>query len=151
MWEKISALLKPKIDEEKQEKDTLEQLRLATAALLYRAGNIDGNISEIELTKLKKILKTHFDLNENELARLMDTAREDENTSVDLYGFTKVITEQLDQKGRISVVELIWEVVLADDIIDEFEANLVWRVAELIGVSTRDRVLLKRKVMDARQ
>lgn len=151
MWEKISALLKPKIDEEKQGKETLEQLRLATAALLFRAGNIDGNISEIELIKLKKILKTHFDLNENELARLMDTAREDENTSVDLYGFTKVITEQLDQKGRISVVELIWEVVLADDVIDDFEANLVWRVAELIGVSTRDRVLLKRKVMDARQ
>jgi uncharacterized tellurite resistance protein B-like protein len=33
--------------------------------------------------------------------------------------------------------------------VDEFESNLVWRVAELIGVSTRDRVIL-RKTVEAR-
>jgi len=43
----------------------------------------------------------------------------------------------------------LWEVVLADGIVDEFETNLVWRVAELIGVSTRDRVTL-RKMVEAR-
>ena len=151
MLKKILSLLDPKSSEEKHEKESLEELRLATASLLYRAGNIDGNISETELNKLTKILKTHFDLSDTELNSLMETARKDESQSVDLYGFTKVITDQLDQAGRIKVVELIWQVILADDIIDEYEANLVWRVAELIGVSTRDRILLKQKVMKERQ
>lgn len=151
MLKKILTLLNPKNSEEKQEKELLEELRLATASLLYRAGNIDGNISETELGKLTKILKTHFELSDGELNSLMEAARKDESQSVDLYGFTKVITDQLDQAGRIKVVELIWQVILADDIIDEYEANLVWRVAELIGVSTRDRILLKQKVMKERQ
>ncbi len=151
MWKKISALLKSKDSGEDQEKETLEELRLATAALLYRAGNIDGKVSDVELDRLTKILRTHFDLSEAELAGLMDVASQDEKQSIDLYGYTRVITEQLDQPGRIAVVELIWEVILADDVIDDFEANLVWRVAELIGVSTRDRVLMKQKVMGSRQ
>jgi uncharacterized tellurite resistance protein B-like protein len=151
MWKKISTLLRPKINHQDQQNEALEELRIATASLLYRAGNIDGNISEIELSRLTKILKTHFDLNEAELNNLKEAARKEESASIDLYGFTKVITGQLDQEGRISIIELIWEVVLADGVIDDFEANLVWRVAELIGVSTRDRVRLKQKVMKARQ
>jgi len=151
MWKKFSALLKPKINDQNRQNEALEELRIATASLLYRAGNIDGNISEIELGRLTRILKTHFDLNQAELDNLIEAARKEESASIDLYGFTKIITGQLDQEGRISVIELIWEVVLADDVIDEFEANLVWRVAELIGVSTRDRVRLKQKVMKARQ
>jgi uncharacterized tellurite resistance protein B-like protein len=143
--------LRPKINHQDQQNEALEELRIATASLLYRAGNIDGNISEIELSRLTKILKTHFDLNEAELNNLKEAARKEESASIDLYGFTKVITGQLDQEGRISIIELIWEVVLADGVIDDFEANLVWRVAELIGVSTRDRVRLKQKVMKARQ
>jgi len=150
MWKKISTLLKSNKNEVNQEKESQDELRLATAALLYRAGNIDGNVSEIESRKLSNILKTHFSLSDAELNSLVETARETEEKSVDLYGFTKVITEQLDQKGRMAVIELIWQVILADEVIDDFEANLVWRVAELIGVSTRDRVLLKQKVMNAR-
>jgi len=151
MWKKIAALLNPETGDRKEDKKNQEKLRLATAALLYRAGNIDGNVSEIELKKLTEILKAHFELNDVELADLMAAAAKDEKEAIDLYGFTKIITDQLDQAGRIAVVELIWEVILADDVIDEYEANLVWRVAELIGVSARDRILLKQKVMQARQ
>ncbi len=151
MWYRISTLLKSKPSEEKQAQASLDELRLATASLLFRAGNVDGNISAIEFSKLTKILKIHFDLSEIEQTNLINAARVDENNSIDLYGFTRIITNQLDQSGRIAVVELIWEVVLADGVIDEFEANMVWRVAELIGVSTRDRILLKQKVMKARR
>ena len=151
MWEKIQALLKSDNGSGKHEKEELEELRLATASLLCRAGNIDGDITPVELEKLSEILKAHFELSDSELDALMEAAKKDEDASVDLYGFTRIITDQLDQAGRIAVIELMWEVILADDVIDDFEANLVWRVAELIGVSTRDRVLLKQKVMQSRQ
>jgi uncharacterized tellurite resistance protein B-like protein len=35
---------------------------------------------------------------------------------------------------------------MADGVVDEFESNLVWRAAELLGVSTRDRVVLRKAV-----
>ena len=41
---------------------------------------------------------------------------------------------------------MLWEIVLADRELDRFEENLVWRVAELLGVSSQDRISLKQKV-----
>ena len=53
-----------------------------------------------------------------------------------------MLCRELDQDGRKRIVEMLWEVVMADGVIHEFEANLVWRAAELLGVSTRDRITL---------
>jgi uncharacterized tellurite resistance protein B-like protein len=69
-----------------------------------------------------------------------------EHESVDLYRFTSVLCRELDQDGRKRIVEMLWEVVMADGVVHEFESNLVWRAAELLGVSTRDRVILKQAV-----
>ncbi len=38
---------------------------------------------------------------------------------------------------------MLWEIVLADGVLHEFESNLVWRASELLGVSTQDRVRLE--------
>jgi uncharacterized tellurite resistance protein B-like protein len=39
---------------------------------------------------------------------------------------------------------MMWRMVFADGRADEFEDNIVWRVAELLGVPARDRMLLKK-------
>ena len=98
---------------------------------------------------MKALLQRRFDLSPEELKRLFKEAVAEERDAVDLYRFTKVLCRELDQDGRKRIVEMLWEVVMADGVIDEFESNLVWRVAELIGVSTRDRVTL-RKMVEAR-
>jgi uncharacterized tellurite resistance protein B-like protein len=43
---------------------------------------------------------------------------------------------------------MLWEVAMADGVVHEFESNLVWRSAELLGVSTRDRVTLRQQVAE---
>ena len=60
-------------------------------------------------------------------------------------------------KARIEKVKLSAEArnegvvtSVADGIVHEFESNLVWRASELLGVSTRDRVRL-RKLVESRQ
>lgn len=126
-----------------------EELRIASAALLINAGTIDGNFDGAEKRKVKALLQRRFDLSPEELKRLFKEAVAEERDAVDLYRFTKVLCRELDQDGRKRIVEMLWEVVMADGVIDEFESNLVWRVAELIGVSTRDRVTL-RKIVEAR-
>ena len=51
-----------------------------------------------------------------------------------------------DQEGRQRIIEMLWEMAMADGVVHEFESNLVWRAAELLGVSTRDRVRLRKMV-----
>jgi len=123
-----------------------EELRLAAAALLVHASAIDGKVDPAERRKLKTLLQERFDLDGNAVRQLLAEAGEREAESVDLYRFTSVLCRELGQDGRKRIIEMLWEVALADGVLHEFEAHLVWRAAELLGVSTRDRVTLRKAV-----
>jgi uncharacterized tellurite resistance protein B-like protein len=120
--------------------------RLAIAALLVHAVSIDGVVDEAEKTTIRAVLKREFDLSDDQTRELVVEARERDNEAVDLYTFTSVLKRALDEKGRKRSVEMLWEIVYADGQLHEFEDNLVWRVAELLGVSRRERLRLKRRV-----
>jgi uncharacterized tellurite resistance protein B-like protein len=122
-----------------------EELRLAAAALLVHAMVIDGVVATGERRKLKALLQTHFGLDDDEARRLIREASR-HHGAVDLHRFTSVLCAQLDQDGRKQIIEMLWEIAMADCVVHEFESNLVWRVAELLGVSARDRELLRKTV-----
>jgi uncharacterized tellurite resistance protein B-like protein len=44
------------------------------------------------------------------------------------------------------VIEMMWEIVYADGRRDELEDNLLWRAADLLGVSSRERIELRRRI-----
>jgi uncharacterized tellurite resistance protein B-like protein len=46
------------------------------------------------------------------------------------------------------VVEDLWDIVFADGKSHEFEENLVWRAAELLGVGREERIARKRAVTE---
>lgn len=150
LWNRLVNFVEGVDNEQGRLKDMHEEeLRVASAALLINAGSIDGKFDSNEKQKVKALLQRRFDLKPDELKHLFLEASAEEREAVDLYRFTKVLCRELDQDGRKRIVVMLWEVVMADGVVDEFEANLVWRVAELIGVSTRDRVTL-RKMVEAR-
>ena len=150
LWNRLVNFVEGVDDDEGRLKDMHEEeLRVASAALLINAGSIDGKFDSNEKQKVKALLQRRFDLKPDELKRLFHEASAEEREAVDLYRFTKVLCRDLDQDGRKRIVVMLWEVVMADGVVDEFEANLVWRIAELIDISTRDRVTL-RKMVEAR-
>lgn len=120
--------------------------RLAAAALLFHLIDVDGVIEESESAKLREILKTRFDLTDAQTTDLIAAAKQRDSEAVDLYGFTSVLKRTMDEGERLSVVEMMWEIVYADGQVHEFEDNTIWRVAELLGISTRDRMILRQKV-----
>lgn len=150
LWTKLKDLVEG-VGADSSRAGTLreEELRLASGALLITAGTIDGDFDASEKRKVKALLERRFDLEPGEVRQLFEESAARERDAVDLYRFTSVLCRELDQDGRKRIVEMLWEVVMADGAVDEFESNLVWRVAELIGVSTRDRVEL-RKIVEAR-
>ena len=141
MWQALKKFF-PETSAETAEHD----VELAVAALLVRASVMDDQPSPVEARRIETVLAERFRLPPEALARLMAEARAAEAEAVDIYRFTRVITERFDQEGRKNLVEMLWQVVLADAKLDPFEENLIWRVAELVGVSTRDRVLLRKRV-----
>jgi uncharacterized tellurite resistance protein B-like protein len=122
--------------------------RLAAAALLIHVMTIDGQETGAELDKLHALLKQQFDLDDNAAEELIAAATTADNEAVDLYGFTSLINRSLDEDGRRRIVKMMWEMVFADGRMNEFEDNVVWRASDLLGVSQRDRVEMRREVSE---
>jgi uncharacterized tellurite resistance protein B-like protein len=120
--------------------------RLAAAALLVHVGMIDGGLSDAERAKLHTIVRRCFQLDDAAAEVLIVQATAAEQEAVDLYHFTSLLNRTLDEEGRRRMVEMMWQMVYADHQVTEFEDNLIWRAADLLGVSSRDRIELRRRV-----
>ncbi|MDQ0997354.1 putative tellurite resistance protein B-like protein [Phyllobacterium ifriqiyense] len=119
--------------------------RLAAAALLFHVMDADGSSSKEERKRVSQLISNAYGLKGEALKRLLNEGEQADQEAVDLYSFTSIIKRNLDEDARIKFIELMWEVVFADGVAHELEDNVVWRVAELIGVSTRDRVTMKQR------
>jgi uncharacterized tellurite resistance protein B-like protein len=120
--------------------------RLAAAALLVHAAAIDGDISDVERQKLHALIKARFGLDEAATDELVAEATLAEQEAVDLYHFTSQLNRSLDEDARRRIVEMMWEIVYADRRVTELEDNLLWRAADLLGISSRDRIELRQRV-----
>src|SRR5580693_4061940 len=123
--------------------------RLAATALLVHVISLDGEPSAAEKRKLHSLIESRFGLDPGSADRLIASATLVEGEAVDLYHFTSVIMRSVDEAGRLRIVEMMWELVYADGEVNEFEDNVVWRAADLLGVSSRDRIDLKHRVAGA--
>lgn len=145
MFDIIKAFLSD-LSREAPAVDPADEPRLAVAALLAHVVAIDGAVGAAESETYRRVLARHFDLDPQATADLVASAREADQEAVDLYRFTSVLKRRLEPESRLAVVEMLWEVVLADGTLHEFEDNTVWRIAELLDVGTRDRVLIRKRV-----
>jgi len=123
-----------------------DDYRLAAAALLVHAAAIDGEMSQSERDKLRAVIKQRFDLGDAATDELIDKATAAEHEAVDLYHFTELLNRVLDEPGRARIIEMMWQIVYADGRRHELEDNLLWRAADLLGVSPRERIELRRRI-----
>src|SRR5882757_7187589 len=142
----IADVVSPNAHETQSFDDT--GYRLAATALLIHVISLDGQPSEIERRKLHSLLESHFRLDPGTADRLIASATLVEGEAVDLYHFTSVIMRSVNDEGRLRIVEMMWELVYADGQVSEFEDNVVWRAADLLGISSRDRIELKHRVAE---
>ena len=149
MFERIQQFLRSVTgDDEPGSAFTREDPRVAMAALFYHIVEADGVVSDDENRTLQTVLKQEFDLDDAELGALLKAGRRADDEAVDLYHFTSVLKRAFDARQRVDFVALLWEMVYADGVRDELEDNIVWRIAELLGVSGRDRVLARQRVAE---
>ncbi len=123
-----------------------DDYRLAAAALLVHCAVIDGDVSPQERDALRAVIKRRFALDDASTDELIEKATAAEHEAVDLYHFTHLLNRALDEEGRAKVIEMMWEIVYADGKRDELEDNLLWRAADLLGVSPRERIELRQRI-----
>jgi uncharacterized tellurite resistance protein B-like protein len=119
---------------------------LATAALLIHVATVDSEMSEATRRKLHAVLKSSFALDDLTTVQLIDDAIAADRNAIDLYHFTRQLNDALDDEGRRRVIKMMWEIVYVDEGVNEFESNIIWRAADLLGVSSRQRIELRQRI-----
>ena len=116
---------------------------MAAAVLLAYAAQVDGSLDQHEETVLKRITGPAFGLSEDEAASLIALASTNAETANDLFQWTNIINSQFEYDHKLHLMELLWQVVDADGIVDDYEANLMRRIAGLIHVSDKDSAIAR--------
>jgi uncharacterized tellurite resistance protein B-like protein len=124
--------------------------RLATAALLTRVATVNSEMSEARWKKLHAVLKSCFGLDDLTTVQLIHDAAAADRSAVDLYHFTRQLNDVLDDEGRQRIVKMMWQIIYVDGSVNEFESHIIWRTADLLGVSSRQRIELRQRVAAAK-
>jgi uncharacterized tellurite resistance protein B-like protein len=149
MFERLRQFIEDMTGSEPGERDFGDnELRVAAAALLVHVAEIDGFFSDSEKRALLLLLQQRFDLGLDDAEKLLAEARERDREAVDLYGFTSVLKHSMAGPDRRRLIEMMWTIAYADGVVQEFEENIIWRVSELLGVPTRERLAMRRKVRE---
>lgn len=124
----------------------LDDPRLAVAALMFHVIAVDGAATPHEKQRWIDELAARYDLTAEEAADLAEAGRAAELETADLQRFTAGLRRRLSDPERVDVVRTLWEMVFADGAAHEFEDNVVWRIADLLGVEPQERVTLRKEV-----
>lgn len=114
--------------------------RVSVAALCLQVMEADGVVHDAERLKLRDLLREQYALDEHSIDALLAESRKVESEAVDYYRFTSELKRTLDESQRTQLVGILWDIVHADGTRSEMEDHAIWRIADLLGVSGRDRV-----------
>lgn len=122
--------------------------KVAVVALLVRAAaTADDRFDERERETITQIVAAHFDLSPPQVERLVAAAVAEEAETMDLFRWAQEIKRNYGEEERVELIERMWEVVYADGVLDDYEANLLRRVAGLIYVPDRESGRARLRVM----
>ncbi len=103
--------------------------------LMIEAAYTDGIIEESELKKIKFSLINTFDEDATEVDLVIDEAIKNKNNSKSLHYYTSFINKNFDSDKKLLLIEALWEIVLSDGEIHDFESNIIRRLAGLLYIS----------------
>lgn len=123
-----------------------KRIQIATCALFLEIAHSDDNFSDDEKGLIVSLLKNEYDLSEEEVDSLIETTRQTLDDSIDLWQFTNLINQNFSDEEKIKILENIWKIIYADEILDTYEDYLAHKIANLLRLSHKTLIDTKMKV-----
>ncbi len=119
----------------KNETEAAALLPLAAAVLYLEVAWADHDIADEEIELISSILSEQFDLRPDELQIVITESRAQQESSVGLYRFTRIINDAWDEEAKYQLVVKLWELALSDNRLHSFEEHTIRKIADLLYVS----------------
>ena len=105
------------------------------AALLIHAAKIDENFSSIEKNIIEQAL-LKIGANNNDMKEIIKNAQKIEENSNQILDFTKEV-KNMSEENKIKIIETLWKIIYSNKIADDYETNLMRRLAGLLYIDNK--------------
>tara|TARA_A100001011_G_C13934791_1_gene684680 strand:- start:169 stop:588 length:420 start_codon:yes stop_codon:yes gene_type:complete len=101
--------------------------------LMFEIAISDGKLDSAELDLIKKRAGNIIDANVKISTIIKKIIDESEN-SVSLYPTVQKVNASYDKDEKMDLLKILWELVTVDKLIDPYEENLFFKIADLIKI-----------------
>ena len=115
-----------------------EDKAILITSLMIECAKSDENFTEKEGKLIKSILKKKLKLNEEEVNNCYSESIKISDNSVEIYSLTKDIRENFSKEEILIIFEYLWEIILSDEIIDDFEASMMTKLTGLFHLTGKE-------------
>ena len=120
---------------------------IGISALLVHAANIDEIYSGHEKDLIKNFIQSY--LKDEDTSEILKKAEEIEHNSNQLLNYTNII-KQNSMSVKKDIIEHLWKVIISDNSIDQYEANLMRRICGLIYLPDKECAEIKLKLLNSK-
>ncbi|MDY6988079.1 MAG: TerB family tellurite resistance protein [Thermodesulfobacteriota bacterium] len=121
-------------------------IRVAVCALFLEMAHIDGEFSDLEQGEMIGLLKKQYHLSDEDVTELAEASKKELAGSIDLWQFTHLINQNYSRQEKIQIIEMVWQVVYADQKLDQHEDYLMHKLAKLLRLTHKELIDAKLKV-----
>ncbi|WP_417878995.1 TerB family tellurite resistance protein [Vibrio sp.] len=144
MIQSLKSFFNQIVDGNVQENQSVDT-NLAIAALLCQVSQADHSVDEKEEAAKIQMLGKLLSLTEADAKALLQEATLRSENSASLYEFTDQLRD-LDHQQRFELIQSMWQVAYADNVLDPIEEAIIRKVAELLYVNHSDFIRAKLSV-----
>ena len=101
--------------------------------LMFEIAISDGSLDKKELELIKKRANKIFP-KEIKVSNVIKKIIDETESSTSIYPTVKKINEEYSANEKENLLELLWEVVAADELVSPYEEGLYFKIAELIKI-----------------
>ena len=121
-------------------------LQIASCALLLELANADDEFSDEEKTRVVELMKTNFNLTDEEVDKLLELSQKQIEKSVSAYEFTEIINKQLNEDEKYQIIKNLWQLAYVDGKLDKYEDYYIRKISNNLHISNQDRIAAKLEV-----
>jgi len=137
-------------DDKTKAPDHHDEIQFAFALLLVEAASMDGTVDEKEHFRIRELLEKRFSLKKVDAELLFHEASVSLESRVELYGPSRVLKDAFEYEQRVELLEMMWDVVYADGVMHDYEANLMRRLGGLLYVDDQDNGAARKRILERR-
>ena len=94
------------------------------------------------------MVSKYFKLDDESINLIYKSALELQSQSVSFHNFTSNLNKNYSYEEKINIIEMLWFVVLVDNVEHDFESNLMRRICGLLYIKDVDSGKIKKTVKE---